>query len=61
MALVTSHEIRLSDGGHTKLVPFMEAYIGAVDVAAGRITVTLPDEVDAGDAQGSPAEDGDEP
>jgi 16S rRNA processing protein RimM len=45
-------EIRLSDGGNIKLVPFMEAYIGAVDVAAGRITVTLPEEVDAGDAQG---------
>jgi 16S rRNA processing protein RimM len=50
-------EIRVSDGGHTALVPFMEAYIGAVDLAAGRITVTLPGEIDAGDAQGGPESD----
>jgi 16S rRNA processing protein RimM len=47
-------EIRASLGGNTKLVPFTEACIGEVDVAKGRIAVTLPEEVDAGDAQGGP-------
>jgi 16S rRNA processing protein RimM len=50
-------EIRTSIGGSTKLVPFTEACVGEVDIAKGRISVTLPEEVDAGDAQGGGGEE----
>jgi 16S rRNA processing protein RimM len=44
-------EVRTPQGGKTILVPFTAACIGEVDVGNGRISVTLPDEIDAGDAQ----------
>lgn len=50
-------EIRASQGGNAKLVPFTAACVGEVDIAKGRISVTLPEEVDAGDAQGHGSED----
>jgi 16S rRNA processing protein RimM len=37
-------ELGLRDGGRTVMLPFAEAFVPAVDIAGGRITVALPDE-----------------
>jgi len=42
-------EIRLSGGGESELVPFTDAFVPKVDLAAGHMTVALPTE--AGEPQ----------
>ncbi|HXF52975.1 MAG TPA: ribosome maturation factor RimM [Hyphomicrobiaceae bacterium] len=46
-------EIRLAGGGETELVPFTDAFVPRVDLAAGRMTVALPIEVSARDETAS--------
>jgi 16S rRNA processing protein RimM len=47
-------DIRLAGGGQSELVPFTEAFVPDVDLAAGRVVVLMPLEADddEGDEQG---------
>ncbi len=49
-------EIRLGGGGKTELVPFTEAFVLAIDLAAGTMTVSMPEYVTVPEGVG----DGDE-
>jgi 16S rRNA processing protein RimM len=48
-------EIALNNGGETKLLPFSNAVVPTVDLAARRAVIVLPDEIDAGDARSADA------
>ncbi|HUS97015.1 MAG TPA: ribosome maturation factor RimM [Hyphomicrobiaceae bacterium] len=48
-------EYRLAGQRRTEFVPFNETYVPAVDLAAGRITVIIPEKTDAGPKPGKPS------
>lgn len=51
-------EIAVGDSGATELVPFSPAYVPDVDIAGGRVTVVLPESIEAGEpSDGSEAGD----
>jgi 16S rRNA processing protein RimM len=48
-------EIAFANGGGTKLLPFSNAVVPTVDLAAQRAVIVLPDEVDADDPKSADA------
>jgi 16S rRNA processing protein RimM len=48
-------EISFENGGGTKLLPFSNAVVPTVDLAAKRVVIVLPDEIEADDSKSADA------